>query len=36
MEDERHPTLLYFHDRELYMREVEEPPQSMTDGTYWK
>jgi hypothetical protein len=31
-EDQRHPTLLYFHAQELYLREVTEPPQRATDG----
>ncbi len=34
-EDERHPTLLYFHNGELYLREASEPPQRATDGSYW-
>jgi hypothetical protein len=35
-EDSRHPTLLYFHDAKLYARDVEEPPESVLDGTQWK
>ena len=35
-EHKRHPTLLYFHDRELYLREATEPPQRATDGARWK
>ena len=35
-EDSRHPTLLYFHDGELYLREVSEPPQRATDGVRWE
>jgi hypothetical protein len=31
-EERRHPTLLYFHAKELYLREVVEPPQRVTDG----
>jgi hypothetical protein len=34
-EDSRHPTLLYFHDGELYIREVSEAPQRATDGQFW-
>ena len=30
-----HPTLLYFHDQELYAREVTERPQRATDGALW-
>jgi hypothetical protein len=35
MESKPHPTLLYYHNRELYLREVAEPPQRATDGAYW-
>jgi hypothetical protein len=34
-EDSRHPTLLCFHDGELYIREVSESPQRVTDGRLW-
>jgi hypothetical protein len=35
-EDSRHPTLLYFHEGELYLREVSEAPRRATDGAFWK
>jgi len=35
-EDDRHPTLLYFHDGELYLRQVTEAPQRAADGTCWE
>jgi hypothetical protein len=35
-EDKRHPTLLYIHAHELYLREVTEPPQRATDGASWQ
>lgn len=35
-EDKFHPTLLYFHDGELYLREVSEPPQRVADGAFLK
>ena len=34
-EHARHPTLLYFHDGELYLSEVSEPPRRATDGAHW-
>jgi len=34
-EDSPHPTLLYFHDGDLYLRQVVEPPQRATDGAVW-
>lgn len=33
--DARHPTLLYFHDGELYITPVTEPPRRATDGATW-
>lgn len=35
-ENKRHPTLLYFHAQELYLREVTEAPQRATDGARWE
>jgi hypothetical protein len=30
-----HPTLIYFHDNELYLSEVSQFPRRATDGKIW-
>ena len=35
-EDQKHPCLLYFHDDELYLLQVDQPPLRATDGSKWE